>query len=430
MNSSSRWIAITAALILVLGGCSRTGSDAKPPSTDKTNHLDVLSWWTSGSEAKALTILFDDFRATHPGVEVVNSAVSGGAGSNAVVALAERLRSGNPPDVWQTFIGKSLEEYVDRNRIADVSGAFQKDGLGSALPAVIMDAVTVDGKQFGVPSGAHRSNMLWFNRAVLEKAGIKAPESGYSSATFLADLETLKKAGVTPLCLGSKDNFTTAELFENILLSKIGSDGWAAIIKDRFKWDSDAVKAALQELNTVLDHADPAAHTLTWDQATKKLASGGCGFLVMNDSVYGELRADGAEEGKDFGYVAYPETADQFLAVVDTFVVAQNTSNGQNALDFLAVVGSPKTTLAFNAVKGSVPLRTDVPLDSLSPYQQQTARVLRDSNVLLSIVHGEAMSTTFEQGFYDGVSAFADSRDTGVFVTALEDAVSGRIPPP
>ncbi|PQP16519.1 ABC transporter substrate-binding protein [Rhodococcus opacus] len=429
MKGLVRSIAVGAALITLLGGCSRSGTEATPPSTDKTNQLDVLSWWTSGSEAKALSVLLDDFRAAHPGVNVVNGAVAGGAGSNAAVVLAQRLQAGNPPDVWQTFIGSSLEEYVARGRIADVSSTYAKDKLSASFPSAIIDAVTVDGKQFGVPTGAHRSNMLWYNTAVLEKAGITVPASGYSSAAFLADLEILKNAGVTPLCLGSKDNFTTAELFENILLSKIGSDGWGAIVRDRFDWNGAPIHAALQELDTVLDYADPAAHTVTWDQATRKLATGGCGFLVMNDSVYGELRADGAEEDKDFGYVAYPGTDDQFLAVVDTFVVSQQTPNGQNALDFLTVIGSPKTTLAFNAAKGSVPLRSDVPIDSLSPYQQKSAGVLRNGHILLSIVHGEAMSTAFQQGFYDGVSAFADSGDAAVFVNTLLDTARGQIPP-
>jgi hypothetical protein len=35
---------------------------------------------------------------------------------------------------------------------------------------------------------------------------------------------------------------------------------------------------------------------LTWDAATKKLASGGCAFESMNDSAFGELIAAGAKE--------------------------------------------------------------------------------------------------------------------------------------
>ena len=48
----------------------------------------------------------------------------------------------------------------------------------------------------------------------------------------------------------------------------------------------------------------------------------------MNDSVYGELVANKAVEGKDFGYVPYPGTAGAYLAIVDTFVVSAEPRTG------------------------------------------------------------------------------------------------------
>ena len=56
----------------------------------------------------------------------------------------------------------------------------------------------------------------------------------------------------------------------------------------------------------MLGYADPEASQLTWDQATKKLAAGGCAFESMNDSAFGELVAAGAQEGEDFGSTAVP----------------------------------------------------------------------------------------------------------------------------
>ena len=62
-----------------------------------------------------------------------------------------------------------------------------------------------DGRPYGVPTGAHRSNVLWFNKKLLEQAGVTPPSSGYTLAAFLADLKKVKASGATPLCLGAKD---------------------------------------------------------------------------------------------------------------------------------------------------------------------------------------------------------------------------------
>ena len=119
----------------------------------------------------------------------------------------------------------------------------------------------------------------------------------------------------------------------------------------------------------------------------------------------------------------FPGTDEQYLAVIDAFVVARDAVDGRNGLDYLQVVASPEATLKFNAIKGSVPVRTDVPVSSLSPYQQTAAQALRDKTFLLSIVHGEAMSPAFQQGFYDAIATYRSSHDPAVFAKTLADAV-------
>jgi hypothetical protein len=99
---------------------------------------------------------------------------------------------------------------------------------------------------------------------------------------------------------------------------------------------------------------------LTWDAATKKLASGGCAFESMNDSAFGELIAAGAKESRDFGATTFPGTGDSFLAVVDVFVAATKARNAKNALAFLGAISTPATQIACNTSKGSIPVVRDV----------------------------------------------------------------------
>lgn len=417
--------ALAAGLALLLASCG----GQTPAGAGATGNLEVLSWWTSGSERAALDVLFDAFRAAHPGVEIRNAAVAGGGGSNAQVVLTNRLLAGDPPDVWQTHPGAAIDQYINSGMVADASAVYQRDGLTAAIPQQMLAAVSRDGHEYGVSTGAHRINMLWFNKRLLDKAGVGVPAGGYTVQAFLADLGKLKTAGIVPLCLGAKDPFARAELFENTLLSVIGTGGWADLTADRLDWNGVRVRQALDQFATLLDDADPEAGALSWDQATKKLASGACAFESMNDSAYGELIVDGAKEGTDFGYLPYPGTDQAFLTVIDTFVVAQNAKDPQNARAFLATIGTKATQLAFNARKGSTPLRTDLDLTSLSPYQQSAAQAFAHEPVLLSITHGEAMSPQFQQGFYDAIAAFAQSRDPNAFNQALRDAVN-QLPPP
>ena len=417
-----------AALVVALA-CTTTACSAGPAGQQQpTKDLEVVSWWTSGSEQQALNVLMDAYRGAHSGVTVTNAAVAGGGGGNAQVVLAQRLLAGKPPDVWQTFPGGALSRYVGSGQVSDVSAVFAADGLDQNLPKVIADGLSVDGRPYGVPTSAHRGNMLFFNTALLAKAKVEPPRDGYTAAAFADDLDKLKAAGVTPLCLGAKDAFTTPALFENTLLGVVGPDGWSKIAQDRFNWNGAQVREALDRFGRLLDRADPQAAAMSWDEATRKLASGGCAFESLNDSAFGELIKDGAVENRDFGEVPYPGTASSYVAVVDTFVAGRQAADSRNATDFLAQIGTPETQLAFSRAKGSVPIRTDVDVSSLTLYQQSAAKALRNDTVLWSIVHGEATGPQLQQGFYDAVGTYVRTRDPGAFSRTLTDAMSQQVP--
>ncbi|HUR85955.1 MAG TPA: ABC transporter substrate-binding protein [Solirubrobacteraceae bacterium] len=417
---------VVATLALTAAACGNAPTSA----TTDTKQLEVVSWWTSGSEAAALETLFTAFRRSSPGVDAVNGAVAGGAGSKAIVELAKRLQRDDPPDVWQTFAGESVRGYARRGVIRSVSSVFGDD-LVARMHPVIARSVMRDGRPYGVPTGAHRSNMLWFNKRLLEHAGVVTPSSGYTLDAFLADLRKIKAFGTVPLCLGGKDRFTTAELLENTLLSSIGRSGWQDMVDDDLDWRGGRVRTALKRFGDMLRFTDAQAGRLTWDAATKKLGSGGCAFESMNDSAFGELIASGAVEDEDFGAIPFPGTEDSFLAVVDVFVAATKAQNAKNALAFLDDISTPATQRRFSAEKGSVPVLRDVEVSSLTDYQRATSKALWNSPVLLSLAHGEAMSPKFQEGFYDAVASYVRTRDADAFADELEDAVdTGKSPFP
>lgn len=408
------------ALALVLAAC---GGGQKANFSEPTDRLEVVSWWVSPSEHPAFDVLLDAFKSKNPKVDVIDGSIAGGGGSNVQVALAARLRAGDPPDVWQTFLGSSLRAWVDASRIAEASAVYERANLASTLPPKLLDAATYKDKQWGVPTGSHRGNVLWFNQRVLHDVGVAAPGPGYSSEMFGNDLDKVGASGRTALCLGGKDRFTATELFENTLLGVIGPEGWTRIGDDSFDWRGPQLRQALARFGQIVSRADPNAAGLTWDQAAKKLATGECAFLSMNDSVYGELVANHVAEGKDFGYVAYPGTTGAYLAIVDTFVVSADAKDGVNGLKFLETVADPKISLEFNKVKGSVPVRNDVDVSSLPAYQRQASESLWHDKILLSITHGELMPSQFQQAIYDAVATFDQSKSPDAFIDTLQNAI-------
>jgi glucose/mannose transport system substrate-binding protein len=78
---------------------------------------------------------------------------------------------------------------------------------------------------------------------------------------------------------------------------------------------------------------------------------------------------------------------------------------------WLEMVGSKEAQEAFNALKGSIPVRTDVDKGKLGAYQRWSMASFDHDVLLASCVNGEAVPATFQQELNDAISLFVVDRN-------------------
>jgi glucose/mannose transport system substrate-binding protein len=403
------------ALLLALGA-------ACPAPAAGNKQLEVFSWWTSGGEAVALDALLKAYKQKNPDIEVSNAAITGGGGAAARRVLQTRLAAGKPPDTWQTHSGHELlGQYVQADYCVPLTFLYQSEGWDRVVPQGLLDQVSKGGEVYAVLLGLHRGNVLWYNKKVLKKHGIEVGDT-LSFEQFFSAAQKLQAAGLVPLAMGDAGPWATAELFENTLLGVLGPQGWQELFGGKMEFNDPRVKLAARIYSRMLDCQNANHSALSWDQAVRAVIQGKAAFTAMGDWTYGELAKAGLKENQDFGWVSSPGTEGAFLRVTDGFTLAKGAPHLGEAVAWLEMVGSKEGQEAFNAPKGSIPVRTDVDKGKFGAYQRWSMASFDQDILLASCVHGETVPAIFQQEFNDAISLFVADRNVERFTGALVQA--------
>ena len=396
-----------------------TPVDAAPQAA-----LEIFSYWTSGSEAAALKALLDLYKEQNPGVEIVNATVAGGNGSAALPVLQARLLGGNPPDTWQTHPGSELfNRYVAAGNCEPVTQLYASEGWPKVVPAQLVHLVSQNGQTYCVLAGVHRANVLWYNKKVLEKQGITIGDP-LTFQEFLAAANKLHTAGITPLAVGDSGIWTSTCLLENCLLANLHASGWNDLCNNKIRWNDPRVLAAVRWYKQLLEIENPNHAALSWDQAIASVIEGKCAFSVMGDWAYGEFKKANQKDNEDFGWANFPETEGSFDMVGDGFTVATGAPHRNEALQWLKILGSKEGQLAFNKIKGSIPVRTDIDPKEFGPYHQWSMNSFAHDSIVPSVFEGEATTPAFQQALNDAVSAFSADKNVDRLVRTMVSAAA------
>jgi glucose/mannose transport system substrate-binding protein len=431
LRKTLRLLGLALALALVAAAC---GSDTDETTTTAagggteettapaaTREVEVFSWWTGGGEAAGLEAMIEVFKQTDPDIEFINSAVAGGAGTNARAVLASRLQAGDPPDSWQGHAGQELiGTYVAADQIEPLNFLYEEMGWLDVMPETLIPLISKDDNIYSVPVNIHRANVLWANPTVLADNGIEMPTS---LDEFFAALDTLQAAGMeAPLAMG--EQWTTMHLFETIMLASMGPDGWDGLWNGTVAWDSPEVTTGLEAFAKTLTYTNSDASALSWQDAGQLVIDGSSAFNVMGDWQEGYFREIGSEPQTGYVWAPVPGTAGNFQFLSDSFVLAKNAPHRDEAIAWLKVAGSIEGQDAFNPVKGSIPARSDADRSLYGEYLLSAMDDWASNRVVGSLTHGVVANDSWKSEIDTAIGLFLLDGDVAAFQEALTAAAA------
>jgi glucose/mannose transport system substrate-binding protein len=372
--------------------------------------VEVLHWWTSGGEAKAVASLKATLQAK--GHTWKDFAVAGGGGDSAMTVLKSRVVSGNAPAAAQ-IKGPSLQEWAAEGVLANMDDVAKTEQWDSLLPKVVSDIMKYQGHYIAAPVNVHRVNWLWSNPEAFKKAGVKVPTNWDE---FFTAAEALKKAGIIPVAHGGQNwqDFTT---FEAVALGLGGTEFYkkAFVQLDQTTLTSPTMEKVLATFKRVKDYTDKNAPGRDWNLATAMVIKGEAGMQIMGDWAKGEFIAAGKVPGKDFSCTASPGSAKAFTFNVDSFALfkLKNEANVKAQRDLAVAIMSPEFQETFNLNKGSIPVRLNMKMDKFDDCAKASSADFvasaKTSSLVPSIAHGMAVNSAAEGAIKDAVSQFWNS---------------------
>ncbi|WGW05564.1 ABC transporter substrate-binding protein [Tropicibacter oceani] len=387
--------------------------------------LEVTHWWTSGGEAAAVAEFAREFEA-QTGNKWVDGAIAGGGGTARPV-MVSRIIGGDPMGAFQFNHGRQAEELIEAGLLRDMTAVAEAEGWKDIVnPPSLLDACTVDGKIYCAPVNIHSWQWLWLSNKVFEDAGLAVPTNWDE---FVAAGPKLREMGIQPMALGGQ-SWQSSGAFNVLMATLAGPE-----VLQKIYGEGDDALAAGEEMTRVFKAAADmremvqGSNVQDWNQATNLVITDKAGGQIMGDWAQGEFAVAGEVAGQDYTCLPGLGVHEVISTGGDAFYFPVNDdpeiSAAQDAL--AATLLNPKTQVAFNLKKGSLPVRADVDLAAANDCMKkgleilQAGNIMPDVNMLNTEDTNNQLNDLFVQFFQDTSISAEDAQKRFVDIVASKD---------
>lgn len=331
-----------------------TGTTSAP---EITGDITVSSWrFADPSEIGQLHVrLLEEFNESQDAIKVTAEPVPY---NDVNTQLVNSVLSGNPADlvaIGPSELPSNVEYLQPIDEFWEAEGAEFQDAFGDAAKAL----ASYDGHVYGIVIEQSTTDGLWYNKEVLEAAGVDPEEAVKSWDNYVAALQKIKGAGFTPM------------LFEAINSTRMDRH-WAwyvsggADMSDPATYVTEMCSAESQETfgwlaDLHLQGLVPNPAGMGYEESTRQFAAGGVGFYT--DGAWGPATYAAYDESivEKLGYTHLPpkEEGGQLGANLDglLWVIPKGSPNPEAAFEVMKYMSSAESQLQMVA-NNQIPTRT------------------------------------------------------------------------
>jgi len=295
----------------------------------------------------------NEYMAAHSDVKVNVNYLENEAFKTKLTTL---LQAQTPPDLFQSWGGGGLRQQAEAGQVQDITSAVSS--WSNTINPGALGMYQVDGKQYGIPFDLGLVG-FWYNKQQLADAGITTPPATW--ADFLADVQTLKTKGTTPIALAGKDTWTGAFYWAYLAIRECGKAGMDKATTTGDWTDPCFVKAGADFKQLIdLQPFQQGFGAAPWDGAGSSaaaMATGNGAIQLMGQWLPGTVSANSADKkgmGDNLGWFPFPAVdggagdATDGLGGGNGFAIGANAPMPQTA-DFLHYLVSPEQATRWGA---------------------------------------------------------------------------------
>lgn len=210
------------------------------------------------------------------------------------------------PDVFGYWIGEQFHTLVESGNVKDLTEELNQDtAYRDSFIGGVFDAVTIDDKIYGMPSGVS-GQVLFYNKRIFSDCGIEAAPATLEELE--AACEKIKEAGFVPIVAGAKDRWPLLGWYSYLAVREGGMELYKEVTDGNS--DKKFTEPAFVKAGTIMKDLSEAyfingSLAIAADSAAAQFAAGQAAMFVGGTWNIADFKAN-EETLNDIGFCSFP----------------------------------------------------------------------------------------------------------------------------
>lgn len=361
---------IMLLIVSVLSACGDSENKSSGKSDDK-----VITYWnigTEGADKASLQYAVDQFNEnTESGYTVEVVAIQN---DNYKEKLVVAMSSGEAPDMYTSWSGGPMNEYIDSGFAQPLDDLYDKYDLRDVYMDGALEQSTYNGKLYAVPTYNIAISGIFYNKEMFEEYDLEVP-------TTVSELEAVSDKlvgeGIIPFALANSSKWTGSMFFQNLAARKGGLEPFREAVEGEGSFEHESFKYAGEKIQEWVkkDYFPDGVNSLSEDdgQAKQLIYQEKAAMILIGSWYTGTFLADSPEFYEKMGWFPFPKVDDsdadpsiQIGTIGDQFISFNVEGEKLDAAFEMATYYSKPDSVEFMVEQGKIP-----PVVSINEYVKE-----------------------------------------------------------